>query len=163
MNSNNYLINFTIPQGPTGPAGPSSGIETYGGKYNNSSQTINLNAGNQSQIPLPLTLPNNNITYTTTNSITVPQAGTYEITFYTNLSATVVSTITLSVRNNGTNIPSSIISRPLSINNNTIFSGTTLVTLTANSIIDMALSASTGLGITLSSGVNANLTIKKLR
>lgn len=162
MNPSSYTLNFTIPQGPTGPTGPSSGLTAYGGKYNNTAANISLGIGTQSQIPLPLTMPNSNTTYTTTNSITVTQAGTYEINFYSNVSVAVGTTLTLAVRSNGTNIPGAIISRTLAVGSNSTYSGTIITTLTANSTIDMALSALVAVGVTLGSGTSASLTIKKI-
>ena len=159
---NSYLLNFVIPQGPTGPTGPTSGLAAYGGRYSNTSQTINLTAGSATQIPLALTLPNNNVTYPTSNAITISQAGTYEINYYVNVSATGASNLTLAVRNNGTNIPSTIITRSLTANSNLIYNGSTFVTLTSGSVIDLVISATIALGVNLGSGVNATLTIKKI-
>lgn len=167
MNPTNtdYLLNFVIPQGPTGPTGPTganNGLNAYGGKYSNTTQSINLGVGTQTQIALPNTMPNSNVTYTPTNSITVAQAGTYEINYYSNISAAVGTTVTLAVRTNGTNIPSTVISRALSVGVNSIYSGSTVVTLAAGDVIDMAVSALLAVGLTLGSGVNATLSIKKL-
>lgn len=158
-----YSLNFVIPQGPTGPTGPAgSGLSAYGGRYSNTASTLNLGIGTQTQVPLATTMPNLNTSYTTANSITVAQAGTYEINYFINLSVTVGTTLTLAVRNNGTNIPSTAISRILSVGTNSLYSGSVIVTLAANSVIDMAVSALLALGVNLSSGTNATLTLKKI-
>jgi len=176
MNENptGYILDFVIPAGPTGPqgiegatgptgpTGPTSGLNAYGGKYNNVTQTINLGIGTQTQIPLPTTMPNLNVTYTPTNSITVSQAGTYEINYFSNLSAAIATTLTMAVRANGANIPSTVISRALSVGTNSVYSGNVIVNLTAGTVIDMAISALLAVGITLGTGVNATLTIKKI-
>ncbi len=107
-------------------------------------------------------MPNLNITYTPTNSITVAQAGTYEINYYSNISVALGTTVTLAVRNNGTNIPSTIISRVLSVGVGSVYSGSTIVTLAAGDVIDMAISALLAVGVTLGSGVNATLSVKKI-
>lgn len=73
--------------GLIGSTGPSSGLAAYGGRFSNTSQTITLGLGTQTQIPLPTTMPNLNTTYTTANSITVNQGGVYEINYYSNISA----------------------------------------------------------------------------
>ena len=58
MNPSGYTLDFVIPQGPTGPSGtigptgPANGLNAYGGKYNNTSQTLNLSIGSATQIPL---------------------------------------------------------------------------------------------------------------
>ena len=66
------------------------------------------------------------------------------------------------VRANGTDIPSATISRLLAVGTSSLFNGSTVVTLAAGSVIDMALSALLAVGITLGNGVNATLTVKKL-
>ena len=200
MNSD-YLINFVIPQGPTGPqglpgtngitgptgpqgiqgvtgptgpqglqgitgptgaTGPANGLNAYGGKYSNTPQTINLTIGTQTQIPLANSMPNFNTTYTPANSITVTEAGTYEINYFSNVSVALGTTLTLAVRNNGTNIPATVISRILSVGVDTIYSGSVVVTLAAGAVIDMAISALLAVGVTLGSGVNATLSVKKI-
>ncbi len=160
--NSSYLLNFTIPQGPTGPTGPSAGLAAYGGKYNTTSQTLNLGIGTQTQIPLPSNMPNLNTTYTPTNSITVTQAGTYEINYYSNVSAALGTTVTLAVRSNGTNIPDTVINRVLSVGIGSIYSGSVIVTLPAGAVIDMAISALLAVGVTLGTGVNSTLSVKKL-
>lgn len=159
------MINFTIPRGATGasgPTGPANGLNAYGGKYNSTSQTLNIALGSQTQIPLSTSMPNLNMTYTPINSITVTQAGVYEINYFSNVSAAVATTLTQAVRVNGTNIPSTVISRLLSVGVGSIYSGSIVVTLAAGDVIDMALSALLAVGVTLGNGVNASLTMKKL-
>lgn len=107
-------------------------------------------------------MPNLNTTYASTNSITVAQAGTYEINYFSNVSAAVATTLTQAVRINGNNISSTVLSRVLSVGVGSIYSGSVIVTLAAGDVIDMALSALLAVGITLGTGVNASLTLKKL-
>ena len=190
--NSDYLLNFVIPQGPTGPTGPqgisgiegatgptgpqglagatgitgptgpANGLNAYGGKYSDAPQTLNLAVGTQTQIALPTAMPNLNTTYTPTNSITVAQAGTYEINYYSNISVALGTTVTLAVRSNGTNIPDTIISRVLAVGVGSLYSGSVIVTLPAGAVIDMAISALLAVGVTLGSGVNAGLSVKKL-
>ena len=171
MNPSGYTLDFTIPQGPTGPAGivgatgptgPANGLNAYGGKYNNTPSTLNLIIGSATQIPLANAMPNLNTTYTPANSITVAQAGTYEINYFSNVSAAVGTTVTQAVRINGTNIPSTIISRALAVGVGSTYTGSTIVTLAAGDVLDMAVSALLAVGLTLGAGVNATLSIKKL-
>ena len=149
-------------QGATGPTGPTGGLNAYGGRYNTGVQTINISIGTATQVPLNETMPNLNTTYATANAITVTQAGTYEINYYSNMTAAVATTITTAVRNNGTNIPSTVISRVLSVGVGSIYSGSVIVTLTAGAVIDLAMTALLAVGVSLSSGVNATLSVKKL-
>ncbi len=107
-------------------------------------------------------MPNKNTAYTTANSINISQAGTYEINYYSNFSAALATTLTMAIRANGTNIPATIISRTLSVGTSTVYSGSVIVTLAANDVIDMAISALIAVGITLGSGVNATLSVKKI-
>lgn len=180
MNPTGYSIDFVIPQGPTGPqglpgtdgvtgptgitgpTGPANGLNAYGGKFNNTPQTLNLVIGTPTQIPLANTMPNLNTSYTPANSITVTQAGTYEINYFSNVSVAVGTTLTQAVRNNGTNIPSTVVSRVLSVGVGSIYSGSVIVTLAAGAVIDMAISALLAVGVTLGSGINATLSVKKL-
>lgn len=162
------LAGITGPTGPqglagaTGPTGPANGLNAYGGKYSDAPQTINLGIGTQTQIALPSAMPNLNTTYTPANSITVTQAGTYEINYYSNVSVALGTTVTLAVRSNGTNIPDTVISRILSVGVGSLYSGSVIVTLPAGAVIDMAISALLAVGVTLGSGVNATLSVKKL-
>ena len=159
MNPTGYTLDFVIPQGPTGPTG---GLNAYGGKFSNTTQNLTLGIGTQTQVALPNNMPNLNTTYTPANSITVAQAGTYEINYYSNVSAAIATTLTMAVRNNGTNIASTVISRALSVGVSSIYSGSTIVTLAAGDVIDIAVSALLAVGVTLGSGVNATLSVKKI-
>lgn len=151
----------TGPTGITGPTGPSSGLNAYGGRYNTSASTINLTIGSTAVIPLTENMPNKNVTYGT-NNIAITETGTYEISYYANMSATVATTVTMAVRNNGTNIASTVISRALSIGVSSVYSGSTIVTLNPSANIDLAISALLAVGVTLGTGVGASLTVKKL-
>ncbi len=107
-------------------------------------------------------MPSLNATYTPANSITASQAGTYEINYFSNVSVALGTTLTQAVRINGTNIPDTVISRVLAVGVGSIYSGSVIVTLAAGDVIDMALSALLAVGVTLGTGVNASLTLKKL-
>ncbi len=92
---------------------------------------MNLGVENQSQINLSTAMPSLNVTNTTSNSVVITQAGTYEINYFFNLSAALSTTVTMVVRTNGTNIPSTVILRILSVGTNSIYSGSTIITLAA--------------------------------
>ncbi len=163
MNSS-YSLNFVIPQGPTGPTGSSgaASLNVYGGRYSNTARTLSLGVSSQTQVPLTVLMPGNNVSYNTDNSIIVEQGGIYEINFYINLSITLGTTITMAIRNNGANIPSTVISRALSLGSASTYTGSIITNLSANSVIDMALSTVLAVGVNLSSGVNASITLKKI-
>lgn len=132
------MLGATGPTGPTGPqgligatgpTGPSLGLSAFGGRFNNTTQTITLGIGTQAQIPLANTMPSRGVTYTTANSI---------------------------------NIPSATISRDLSVGTGSIYSGSVIVTLSPGDVVDMAASATLALGVTLGTGVNATISVKRL-
>ncbi len=150
--------------GPTGPTGAdgTANLNAYGGLYNNTPQTINLTLGGTTQLPLPSNMPSQNVTYTPANSITAPVAGVYEINYFTNISAALGTTVTMSVRRNGIAIPDATISRALSVGVGSIYNGSIIIDLNAGDVIDMALSALLAVGVTLGSGVNTTLTIKQI-
>jgi hypothetical protein len=107
-------------------------------------------------------MPANSVTYTPANSITITVPGVYEINYETTMSAALGTTVTTAVRQNGTNIPGATTSRLLSVGVNSLFSGSTIVTLAAGDVIDMAVSALIAVGVTLGGGTSAVLTVKKL-
>jgi len=111
---------------------------------------------------MPSAMPAEAVTYTPANSITVTTAGIYEINYFTILSVALGTTVTLSVRLNGTNIPNATVSRVLAVGVGSLFSGSIILSLAAGDVIDMALAALLAIGVTLGGGVNASLTVKKL-
>ena len=148
--------------GPTGPTGVAN-LNAYGGLYNATPQTLNLTIGGTTQLPIAATMPLKNVTYSTpANTITVANAGVYEINYYTNLSAALGTTGTLSVRRNGTAIPQATLSRVLAVGVGSLYNGSVLVALNAGDVIDMAISALLAVGVTLGGGVNTTLTVKQL-
>ncbi len=131
--------------------------------YNATPQTLNLTIGGTTQLPIAATMPLKNVTYSTpANTITVANAGVYEINYYTNLSAALGTTVTLSVRRNGTAIPQATLSRVLAVGVGSLYNGSVLVALNAGDVIDMAISALLAVGVTLGGGVNTTLTVKQL-
>ena len=137
-------------------------MNAYGGLYNTTPQTLNLTIGGTTQLPITTPMPLENVTYAPANSITVGTTGVYEINYYTNLSAALGTTVTMSVRRNGTAIPQATISRVLSVGVATLYNGSFIISLTAGDVIDMALSALLAVGVTLGDGVNTTLTVKQI-
>jgi hypothetical protein len=63
----------------------------------------------------------------------------------------------------GTNfIPSTYQYRVLSLTLDTLFEGSTLVSLTAGNVLDLAVQALVALSVSLGIGMNAYLTVKKI-
>ncbi len=151
-------VGATGPTGPTGPAGE-NGLGAYGGKYNDTAQILALTNGVPTTIELPTDMPNNNVQYTPANSITINEAGDYEINYSANVTSTNSSTIALAVRDNGTAIDSATLTNTFSDGENNIYSGSVIRTLAAGDVIDMTLTsteAATG------SVNNATLSVKLL-
>ena len=163
----NVVLDFVIPRGANGVTGPTGAtgvadLNAYGGLYNTTPQTLNLTLGGTTQLPLPTAMPLKNVTSTPANSLTATVAGVYEINYYTNLSAAVGTTVTMSVRRNGTAIPQASISRVLAVGVGSLYNGSFIISLNAGDVIDMAISALVALGVTLGGGVNTTLTIKQI-
>lgn len=152
-------------KGDPGPPGPSSfTLSAYGGKYN--SKRTNLKPtglGNWIQIPLEFTMPNINIIDTIENAVKLEQDGIYEINFFINISVLQETSLTLIVRRNGINIPSTVITKELLPSKETIYIGTTIFKLEADDEIDMAISTTTeDTVVNFGAGMNASLTLKKI-
>lgn len=155
----NYIL-LSLIRVWTGPAGESgAGLSAFGGKYNATTQPISLVASVPTAITLPTNMPVNNVGYVTANSVTVNEAGDYEINFSANVTSTNSATISLNIRENGVPIDSAMITNTFSDGENRIYSGSVIRTLAVGDVIDMAITpieAATG------SVNNAALSIKKL-
>ncbi len=104
-------------------------------------------------------MPVNNVGYTTANSVTINEAGEYEINFSANVTSTNSATISLDVRDNGVAIDSAMITNTFSDGENRIYSGSVIRTLVAGDVIDMAI---TPIEVATGSINNAALSVKKL-
>ncbi len=154
------------PQGPIGPAGPPGAalISAYGGKYNNIGRTLDtLGAGTWTQVPLVETMDNINIVETTPNTIELEQDGVYELNYLLNFSVNKAATVTIMVRKNSVMIPETVLTKQIKENESTIFSISTITSLSADDTLDIALSATEdNVTVTFGSGITAALSIKKL-
>lgn len=103
-------VGATGPQGAQGPAGPvgpagATGPQGPTGPALNENATI-YNAASQSltsgtAVSLPTVLTNNSLTTTTANTITVPSAGAYQISYTTSAATGAVSGDNVAVAVNG--------------------------------------------------------------
>lgn len=147
--------------GPTGPTGPMSGLEAYGGMYNDEPQIIDIIVAGTEQVSFNNEMPLLN-TSVTDNAITVNEAGIYEINWNLIGTASVGILTTFAIRNNGVNIEETVFSSILEASAVSIYSGSVIVTLAAGDVIDMAISALLELSLTLAEGTNATLSVKKI-
>lgn len=160
------------PQGEIGPKGekgdPGISIATlqaYGGKYNNYTASIPAVKGGWVQMPLPFTMPSINIKEDNEeeNALVPEQDGIYEINFFAKLATNKPTELTVIVRQNQVNIPSSVTTKKLNQDVEEIFSGSIIADLKADDVIDMEYSATDeDVMVEFGSGVTARLTIKKI-
>ena len=147
--SSNAILEFTIPRGATGPTGATGatggGLAAYGGLYNSATQTPTLTTAN-TFVPLELNtaLPLLNTT-DSTNSITVTEAGVYEISYNIDLTATAELTFSAEARQNTTAITPTITTVTATVTTtgggtfNATLTTSALVNLSASDVIDLAL------------------------
>lgn len=157
-------LNYVGVIGPAGPAGPAgtSYSDTYGRKYDTTNETISLTANTAQTIPLETVGPSNNITTTTSNVLTITEAGTYEISYSFRGSSSTAGDITVEVTQNSNAIGNTSIIKSVTANTETDFIGTSIVTLSAGDEIGLSIESTTDATITPADGTNAYLNIIKL-
>ncbi len=152
------------PTGPTGPAGPAgaagTGLIAYGGLYGTTTDAVALTT-TPVALPLGTQMPSSNLTYGT-NSVTVTDAGTYELAYGVRGSMSDGSSLTVSVGQNGTAIASTTITDALTSGTPSSVHGQTIVTLSAGDVLTLLASDSGSATWTPGSGANTYLTVKKL-
>ena len=106
-------------------------------------------------------MPSSNVTYGT-NSVTVTDAGTYELAYGVRGSMSDGSSLTVSVGQNGTAIAATTITDALTSGTPSSVHGQTIVTLGAGDVLTLLASDSGSATWTPGSGANTYLTVKKL-
>ena len=151
-------------QGPVGPAGPAgadgtNGLASYGGAYDSGADTIALTT-TTTTLPLGTPLPSNGVT-TGTDTLTITNAGTYEIDYGIRGSVQTPATVTLSVQQNGADIPQTVVTQTFTTTEDTL-TNRTLVTLNAGDQLTLNAVASANTSLVTSDDVNTYLTVKQL-
>lgn len=147
--------------GPTGPAGPAA-TTSYGGLYDTSAETLVLTNTTETTVPLTVATPALNVT-PGTNTITVNEAGDYEIDYFISGTTGTDDTITLSVLNNGAVLAGSSVSQDIIAGTDTIIKGKTIATLSAGDVVSLGLLSATATGtFDLNENTNAYLDIVQL-
>ena len=147
--------------GPTGPTGASgTGLVAYGGLYGTTTDAVALTT-TPVALPLGTQMPSSNVTYGT-NSVTVTDAGTYELAYGVRGSMSDGSSLTVSVGQNGTAIAATTITDALTSGTPSSVHGQTIVTLGAGDVLTLLASDSGSATWTPGSGANTYLTVKKL-
>lgn len=168
------LTGATGPIGPTGATGPAGeaglGLVAYGGLYNSVIQTPTITtAGTYEQIDLDTAMTSQSVTYGT-NTITIDTDGDYEISFNIDLTDTSATTYIVAARINNTPIAQTATTSLGTSTDSTDaefatnISTSSIVSLTAGDVIDLAITTTetqTGTISILPNG-SATLTIKKL-
>lgn len=156
-------VGATGATGATGPQGPAgeNGLASYGGLYSTSTSTLALTPTNLI-VTLGSGMPAKNVVYGT-NTITVQNAGDYELNYGIIGSTDPAATITLAVAQNGTAIPSSIRTRVFDQAQNISHTGSVIVTLAAGDDLTLVISSSVdNTTYTPNDNVNAYLSVKQL-
>ena len=161
------------PQGQPGPAGASSaGLAAYGGMYNSSTQLLAFTAVNAYlRLQLNTLMPMKNVT-AGPNQLTIQNEGDYEINYNLLVNTNRAVDVAAVVRNNGTPITQTRAVQTLAIDNTTTlaYDGrlncSTIVHLTAGSVLDLAMAVlntlPAGLDAAVSGNANATLSVKRL-
>ena len=175
----NVILNFNIPrgetgpigpqgipgiQGPTGPTGPAgpTAIETYGRKYNTSTDNISLETNIAQNIPLGNNGPTNNITTATLNTLTITENGVYLVEYGFSGSSSTNATLTVEVNQNANAISGTSIVKTVTANNNTDFNSSTINSFAVGDEIGLSINSSTTATITPANGTNAYLNIVRI-
>lgn len=149
------------PTGPTGPAGPTA-IETYGRKYNTSTDNISLETNIAQNIPLGNNGPTNKITTATQNTLTITENGVYLVEYGFSGSSSANATLTVEVKQNANAIGSTSIVKTVTANNNTDFNSSTINSFAVGDEIGLSIKSSTAATITPANGTNAYLNIVRI-
>ena len=187
----NVILNFNIPrgetgpigpqgipgtEGPTGPTGPTgpqglqgiqgptgpTAIETYGRKYNTSTDNISLETNIAQNIPLGNNGPTNNITTATQNTLTITENGVYLVEYGFSGSSSTNATLTVEVNQNANAISGTSIVKTVTANNNTDFNSSTINSFAVGDEIGLSIKSSTTATITPANGTNAYLNIVRI-
>lgn len=148
------------PAGPTGPTGPS--LSTFGRKYDNATNSLNLEANIAQNVALGSTGPTNNVTTATQNTLTITQNGVYLVEYFFSGSSSVNTELTLEVKQNSVPIGSTTIEKNVTASTETDFVGSTINSFSAGDEIGLTLQSSQAATITPASGTNAYLNITRL-
>ena len=149
------------PTGPTGPAGPTA-IETYGSKYNTSTDNISLETNIAQNIPLGNNGPTNKITTATQNTLTITENGVYLVEYGFSGSSSTNATLTVEVNQNANAISGTSIVKTVTANNNTDFNSSTINSFAVGDEIGLSIKSSTAATITPANGTNAYLNIVRI-
>lgn len=163
MKPKNFILDFTIPQGPTGPTGPNgpaNGLNAYGGIYNFNAEKVNVEKDRIIVLPLDGTLISSATDYDEENSITIHNEGVYEISYSADITATADATITLLAMENNVDIASSGTEKIVKGGTTVHFSMNTIYPLEKDSVVNLNIISNSPTEVTINK--NANLIVKEI-
>ena len=170
------VLDFAIPQGATGaagaagatgatgatgPTGAANGLNAYGGLYTTAAPSLSLSTTAQ-QVTLGDQMPETGVTYTPANSITVADTGLYDIFYSITITPDTADTITVSPRVNNTDVTGASSVHTLDADEESTFTKSTLVSLNAGDVVDLAVTATQAVTAPVASGTGAVLVVKRL-
>ena len=113
-------------------------------------------------IPLPQTTAAQGVSYTTPNSITIDEAGDYELSYQVNLYSSAGTDVTFAVQQNGSDLPETVTGRTMGAGAVTPINDSVIVSLPAGAEMSLRVTSPNAVDLTFISGLNASLTAKKL-
>lgn len=149
------------PQGPQGPTGPVYEA-LFGRKYDNQPNAISLQPNISQTVNLSETGPTSGITSTTQDALTITQDGNYKIDYFFSGKASTNAEVTVEVNQGAVPIGSTTITKSLTANTLTDFTGSTINAITTGTNITITIKATAAVTITPADGTNAYLNITKL-
>ena len=153
-------------QGPTGPTGPAGATvtptNTYGRKYDTTEDTITLTQNVATDVPLGSNGPANGITLDTQNKLTIPENGVYQVDYYFYGSPSTNTDVTVRLNQNTTPISNTSITKSLTANVDTEFSGSTINSFNANDQIGLSIEATDAATISPGPDTSAYINIVRI-
>ena len=107
-------------------------------------------------------MPETGVTYTPSNSITVTDAGDYEIYYSITLTPDTADTITVAPRVNNTDVAGSSSTYTLDADEQSTFTKSTIATLSASDVVDLAVTATQSVTAPVAAGAGAVLVVKRV-
>lgn len=153
-----YTLNLTIPQGPTGPG---YGLNAYGGRYNSTQQSITTVTSQDTTLDLTNVMSaNEGVDTTTANTITIQDAGVYEIHYRALVGMDQAGTVTLSVQDGSSPVDGTAQQLTLAMNAPQVFETVTIAELSQGDNLTLNFNTqASGANVTVN---NAVLIVKML-
>ncbi len=148
------------PQGVTGATG--SVFMAYGGRYNQTVQSIPLSPGVPTQVPMNLDMPLANVSYTPANSITILISGTYKADYYFLVGSETTDLLSLTIRRNGILLANTTLTRLQNAAIYSSYNNSIILDLLAGDVIDLVIESDSITKVTTGLGINASLSLFQL-